>query len=213
MMCPRTGYWFWQPRKDRMVSIMKSVTNKRKTVMPSPLRLPLALLLIGLSVIAGVTIAERMLIIDKNPISTASAEPEAVPASAIAGVLDSSRYLISDRENFFDEYKMERDRFRSRERELITRIMDDPGVDPEVRKKAQESMLAAIAASRKEFEAENLIKARGYEDAVVFLGEGVASVIVKAPSLDQANARQIGDAVARATGVQLHRISIVEREK
>ncbi len=114
--------------------------------------------------------------------------------------------------SFFDEFRLERERERAAQLEIIAGVADDPDADPEARRQAQAALLAAASRARREFDAESMIVARGYADAVVSLEEGGASVVVKSGRLEEAGAQAIGDIVARATGVSLGRITIVERD-
>ncbi len=95
---------------------------------------------------------------------------------------------------------------------MIQDLIEDPNTHPDVRKRAQEALLSLAERARREAEAESMIQAKGYEQAVVFLSEAGASVVVKSGRLEEAEVKRIGDAVSAATGMELRRISIMERE-
>ena len=59
---------------------------------------------------------------------------------------------------------------------------------------------------------ENLIKAKGFEDAVIFLSNDIANVVVKATGLKQNEVAQITDIVTKTTGINLDKITIIERK-
>lgn len=121
-------------------------------------------------------------------------------------------FIMPSGADFFEELKIDRDKTRSREREVIQDLIEDPNTHPDVRKRAQEALLSLAERARREAEAESMIQAKGYEQAVVFLSEAGASVVVKSGRLEEAEVKRIGDAVSAATGVELRRISIMERE-
>ena len=60
----------------------------------------------------------------------------------------------------------------------------------------------------KESTIENLVKAKGYEDCIVFLDETGASVVVKTGNLDSASVAQIKDIVVARTGLKASEITI-----
>ena len=113
--------------------------------------------------------------------------------------------------DFFEEFRLERERERALEIEAIQGVAASPDTDPEVRRDAQAALLAAVSRARREFDAESMILARGYADAIVSVTSEGVSVVVKSGRLEEAGVRAIGDMVARATGVNLSRITIAER--
>lgn len=115
--------------------------------------------------------------------------------------------------DFFEEFRLERERERALEIEAIQGVAASPDADPEVRREAQAALLAAVSRARREFDAESMIVARGYADAIVSVTSEGVSVVVKSGRLEEAGVRSIGDMVARATGVSLSRITIAERQE
>lgn len=58
---------------------------------------------------------------------------------------------------------------------------------------------------------ENLIKAKGFQDAVVMIDNGIVNVIVQTDKLSEEEVAQIVDIVSRQTGVSLDNIKIMTR--
>jgi len=75
--------------------------------------------------------------------------------------------------------------------------------------KAQEELIAIAKNIDKEGAIENLIKAKGFKDALVFINEGNVNVVVKTDGLIQTQAAQIQDIVISQTGVSADKIKIV----
>ncbi|MEA4882875.1 MAG: SpoIIIAH-like family protein [Clostridia bacterium] len=145
------------------------------------------------------------------PAATSEAQPAAEETSEHQAIAPVDPPIVTPLEpGFFDDYKFERERARSREIETIEMLASNPGADAGVRKRASEALLATADRARREFEAESMIRAKGYLDAVVSLSDAGACVVVKSGRLEEAGATQIGDAVSRATGVELRKITIVE---
>lgn len=60
--------------------------------------------------------------------------------------------------------------------------------------------------------AENLIKAKGFEDAILFVSDDYINVVVKSDGLEAKDIAQITDVITKSTGVSLDRITIIERK-
>ncbi len=135
----------------------------------------------------------------------AAAGAPASPTSPMAGP-----FIMPQGADFVEELKMDRDKTRSREEEVLQRLIDDANTHPDVCRRAQEALLSLAERARREAEAESMIQAQGYERAVVFLSEAGASVVVKSGRLEEAEVWRIGNVVSVATGVELRNISIME---
>ncbi len=157
------------------------------------------------------------------PAPTSISQPASVPTERTEEGAGSGLPIVSEsasapvpvalpRSSFFEEFRLERERERAIEIEIIQEVAEDPDTDSEVRRQAQAALLAAVSRARREFDAESMILARGYADAIVSLTDEGASVVVKSGRLEEADARAIGDIVGRAAGIGLSRITIAQRE-
>lgn len=114
--------------------------------------------------------------------------------------------------DFFVDYRLERDRLRSQEADYLREIINNPNASQESKEKAQKDLIALAEKVEKEMNIENLIKAKGFEDAVIILSGDSANVIVKAEGLSTKEVAQITDIVTRTTGLSMDKITIVERK-
>ncbi|MGI6574520.1 MAG: SpoIIIAH-like family protein [bacterium] len=110
--------------------------------------------------------------------------------------------------DFFVEYRLERERVRSQQMDMLREIVHNPNADAENRKEAHRILLEISQRLELEMEAEGLIKAKGFRDAVVFFNEERIHVIVKADQLKAAQVAQIGDLITGMYGVSLEHIII-----
>ncbi len=117
-------------------------------------------------------------------------------------------WQLDDGEEFFVEYRMYRDRMRSREIELLEDRLQDADATPESRQRAEEKLLEIVEIMENELIIENLLKARGYEEVLLFSNEGLATVILKTDELDREEAVQVSDLVAAAVGVEREEVKI-----
>ncbi len=114
--------------------------------------------------------------------------------------------------NFFVEYRMERDRVRSQQIELLKDIVQNPNSVQETRQEAQAVLLEITKRMEKELQLENLIAAKGYEDAVLFIQPSGVTVIIKSEQLSQEDVTRIGDLVSRSTGHDLKDIVVIPKK-
>ncbi|NLZ38858.1 MAG: SpoIIIAH-like family protein [Firmicutes bacterium] len=132
------------------------------------------------------------------------------PAAPTAGDPDPESLNLDSFEEFFVEYRLQRDRIRSNEIEMLNKMIDNPNITAEGKKEAEEQLLALLELMEKELMVENMLKAQGYKDAVFFLKDGRVNIVVQAAKLDETQFMQIADMVSIATGVSVEDISIVE---
>lgn len=109
----------------------------------------------------------------------------------------------------FAEYKLERERMRSRQMELLQNLAYDPQSGAEQKKHIQEELQALLEKMSRETELENLLKAKGYLDGLVILDKDAVTIIVPV-TLNREEAAQIGELVHRMTGIRLDKITIVD---
>ncbi|MDF2572737.1 MAG: SpoIIIAH-like protein, partial [Sporomusa sp.] len=76
--------------------------------------------------------------------------------------------------DFFTEYRLERDKIRSERSDLLREIIKNSKTD-DTKQHAQETILKMTLDKQREAEMENLIKAKGFGDALVFVRENSVS--------------------------------------
>jgi stage III sporulation protein AH len=140
-----------------------------------------------------------------------SGELEKVSISAIDDTQEIS--AVANLENdFFIEYKLERDRLRGQEADYLRELINNPNASTESKEKAQQELIALSQKVEKEMLVENLIRAKGFEDAVIFFSDDHINVVVKTDGLMQKDIAQITDVVTKTTGVSVDKITIIERK-
>ncbi|HHY14076.1 MAG TPA: SpoIIIAH-like family protein [Thermoanaerobacterales bacterium] len=112
--------------------------------------------------------------------------------------------------DFFIEYKLKRDRLRSKEIEILQEIVQDPNIDTETRHEARDSLQKIIRDMENELIIENMIIGRGYDDSIIVLSKEFALVIVKSEGLEDKKVAQICDIVSNRTNLPLDCITISE---
>ena len=113
-------------------------------------------------------------------------------------------------EEYFTEARLSRQKARDSAVELLEKVLTDAQGSDEAKKEAVEK--AAVIAQNvvQESNIENLIKAKGFADCVVFLENGECSVVVQTSGLLPNEAIAIKDIVGGQAGVAYDKIKIVE---
>lgn len=112
---------------------------------------------------------------------------------------------------FFAEYRLERDRTRSQQIDLLREIVNNQNSAPETRKEAQRRLLGISQAIDIEMKLENLIRAENFEEAVVFVQDKSATVIVQAPLLTAIDKKRLTEIAVRVTGLNPENIVVIAK--
>ncbi|MBM7555228.1 SpoIIIAH-like family protein [Halanaerobacter jeridensis] len=115
------------------------------------------------------------------------------------------------KEDFFVEYRIEREQARSEQINLLREMINNPNSDKQLKSKAQSKLLDISNNIEEEMEIESLIRARGYQDGIAFIHNNSVEVIVASDNLKQQDVAQIGDLVKNTTDVNLKDITIIEK--
>lgn len=112
-------------------------------------------------------------------------------------------------DNFFTQAKLNRETALSRDSETLRAITEDENANDEIKAQAYEKMMKLIENSQMEMKIEALIEDTGFAEAITYFAEdGSVDVIVKAPSLTDADAAKIYDIVSRQANIGIDQIVI-----
>lgn len=81
--------------------------------------------------------------------------------------------------DFFAEYRLQRERSRSREMQVLRELASDEEQGQAFREAASLKIMHIMEEMEKEMKAENLVKSRGIEECVVISEPGMSTVVVK----------------------------------
>ena len=108
---------------------------------------------------------------------------------------------------FFASYREERDTVRTQELAYLDAIVAQ-GADEETLSDAQRQKLELVNAMETELTVENLIRGKGFTDAIVSIHSGNVNVVVSADALNDEQVAQILDIVLRETGKTAENVKI-----
>lgn len=111
--------------------------------------------------------------------------------------------------NYFANARTERDKSRSASTESYKEIINGNG-DSAAKEQAAKALEELTRFTEAEAAAEQLIRAKGYGECVVFMNAGGTSVAIKTNGLNEIDAAVILDLVAQSGAVSPETIKIVE---
>ncbi len=125
---------------------------------------------------------------------------------------DPSQWAFDDTHTFFVEYRLERDRVRGQEMEMLNDMINNPQVGEEARREAEKQLLTLVEMMEKELIIENMLKAQGYADAILFTRKGVSTVMIYTDTLSEEDFLQVADMVSAVTGVSREQVQIIQQK-
>ncbi|MEW6621668.1 MAG: SpoIIIAH-like family protein [Bacillota bacterium] len=146
-----------------------------------------------------------------------------MPAINTIGSTSSSEYeMIMENEKYgkteftegteyFIEYKLERDRIRDTQLDLLRQIVENPNSVAETRREAQQEILQITKYLEQELQLEYLILAKGFEEAVVFIQPQSVTVVINQDIVKDADAMKIVDLVTTVTTQSMDNIFIIPK--
>ncbi|MGJ7044606.1 SpoIIIAH-like family protein [Thermoanaerobacterium thermosulfurigenes] len=145
----------------------------------------------------------------KNSLNSQLIDNSNVSSSSSANEQSEATTALSS--GLFASYRQDRDINRSRSLEALQEIVNNKNTSQETRDEAQKQIIKLTETNQKELILENLIKAKGFQDAIVLIDNNTANVIVQADKLSAQEVAKIQDVVSQQTGFPLDNIKIMNR--
>jgi stage III sporulation protein AH len=136
---------------------------------------------------------------DKQAAAVIEKNPDAIEASSSAAA------------TFFSEYKMERDKNRSKEVDMWQEIISNQNTEKTFKNLAQQEIVKVLALTEKEMIIEQLVMSLGFSDALVFLTDDSATVLVETKDLTAAQVAKVQDILIRKTKFSPANIKIMKK--
>jgi stage III sporulation protein AH len=147
----------------------------------------------------------------KNNNSTLVPEKEITESQPLKEPSSDKAQPEPRRQDFYVEQRLDRDRVRSQEMDTLREIIHNQTTDEQNRKEAHARLLYLSEEMAKEVEVEALVKAKGFQDALVYLHPNSVHIIVKAVEITADEAACIGDIVVSSTSLPLEKVIIDTR--
>lgn len=112
-------------------------------------------------------------------------------------------------ETFFSAYRSEREATRESEFLYLDAIISSETSSEAAKTAAEEQKLGLVERMEKEMQLESLVKAKGFEDAIVTMSDSGVNVVVGTAELTAEQAAQIYDIVRSETNLTAGDIKII----
>lgn len=106
------------------------------------------------------------------------------------------------------QVKLGREQVRSKNKEALQKIIDDAGVSEEEKKSAVDAMVKLTENAQMEEDAQMMLEAKGFKNAVVSLSDECCDVIVGKDDVTDEKRAQIEDIIKRKTNIGASNIVI-----
>lgn len=104
--------------------------------------------------------------------------------------------------------RMEREQTHSKTKESLNEIINSSSVSEDAKKEAVDKLTELADIMEKESSTEQLLASKGFEDAVVSIGDNSVDVVLNYEELSSADRAQIEDIVTRKTGYGVSQLVI-----
>jgi stage III sporulation protein AH len=123
--------------------------------------------------------------------------------------------LLSEQEgfDFFAEYRMARERVRSKEVETLKEVINKENSSQEARDAAALRLVKISEDMEKELKTESLIKSRGFEDCAVIIQGETTTVVLMAPSLRMDQEEELKKVVGGSVQCSPDSVFIITRDR
>lgn len=145
-----------------------------------------------------------------NEVTKKLGEAQMVNADAAQSDATAASAAPTSTNDYFAQAKLERDVKRSESMDMLTGIINAQDTDKEARSRAEDEIHRLADYTEKETMTENMIKAKGFSETVVFMGENLISIAVKSEGLNEIDAAVLQDIAVSATGYTAEQVKIVE---
>ncbi len=132
-------------------------------------------------------------------------------ALVLANVAEKDDWGFDQSGAFFVEYRLQRQRIRDQEVEMLQEVLNNPNSSQEGKEEAEHLLFEIIKLMEQELLVENMIKAQGYEDAIFFYRNRVATVMIKQKELSERQFLQIAESVAGLLGIERESVQVITR--
>lgn len=114
--------------------------------------------------------------------------------------------------NFFAEYRIERERNRGQQIELLREIVNNQSNQLKAREAASQRLVRISEDLEKEMKSENLVKSKGFRECVVITQPHNTTIIVQADNLEPAEEKDIAQLVSDTVGCNEEKVCIIKRK-
>lgn len=160
-----------------------------------------------------IVVAANMMLDREETQNTPNSQDTANKAPDIQEQSDSWTSSASEQDNFFSEYRMERERLRGKQIEMMRELLGNPAADQKAREAASLRLVKITEDMEKEMKAEGLVKSKSIDDCVVIIQPQCTTVVVQASNLRLDQEEEIKKLVSGAIQCSEEDLALIIRDK
>ncbi|MCL4522249.1 MAG: SpoIIIAH-like family protein [Firmicutes bacterium] len=134
-----------------------------------------------------------------------------VPKSRVTTVKAKAGSTVTSLENYFVNYRMQRDQMMSREVATIENLLKEPGLSRQAKDQAASTLVRDQQELKQEMDVEGLLSARGFPLSAVTISDSRVDVIIGGSNLSQEDVARIADTVNRVTNLPPENVVILPK--
>lgn len=150
----------------------------------------------------------RNVFADKNIVVSEKSDEQSISEPVVTIALEEKN---GSKDNFFSEYRIERERTRSGQVEILREIVNNPNSSAQMRQEAQNKLIKISDNLEKESKIENMLIAKGFKEAIAVIQEKGAMVIVPSEELREDEIARIADIVIKVVECSIEDVTIVPK--
>ncbi len=135
-------------------------------------------------------------------------EDEKMELNSEEGKIGEAVLTSANAANNFVSIKLNREQNRSQNKETLLEIINGDGMDTQAVAFATDAYVKLTEDAEKEQEAESILAAKGFGDAIVSISDTCVDVVLNCTELPDARRAQVEDVVTRKTGCNVEDIVI-----
>lgn len=127
---------------------------------------------------------------------------------------DAGQFSINSDSDFFINYRLEREKARARQLEMLQGLIDDESTSDEVRGEAQQRIISQAEAIEQELMLESILVAKYGGEAAVFIQPNKANVVLSLndEKMSDREAEKIAALVDNYTGIGYENVVVVLKD-
>lgn len=197
-----------RPKKESKTKVKKA--PKRRMIVLKKKQLASAALIMLVAIAGYLNYTFKYDIADPDAITVYNEASKKIGEAQMVNAGDSAPEKHKSTNGYFSEARLQRETKREETIDTLLELINSDGADKAAKTVAEEQIAELSKYTESEVTMENLIKAKGYEDAVVFMGENLVSIAVFSAGLNEVDAAVISDIATSVTGYSTDKINIVE---
>ena len=149
---------------------------------------------------------------DKEEVKVVDSKENQVEEKVTEASKQIEKQLTSEKNmkkaTYIVDMKMTREKQRNQLTEQLNEIINNPSTADEAKVEASNMKVSIVKNSDTELQIENLLLAKGYDEAIVFIDGDKANVVVNMEEIKQNDATKIFDIVSNQSGISRENIKL-----